>query len=169
MRLTTFIRVGVIATLLPAIAAAQATGTVSGTVTGTDALPLAGVQVSVAGTSRIANTDQQGRYTLQGVPTGTQRVRARRLGFAPKDQVVSVSSGSTVTANFQLEQSALELGAVVATATGQEQQTREIGSSIGVVNVDEVPKAVITNATDLVSGRVAGAVVLPSSGTTGAL
>jgi TonB-linked SusC/RagA family outer membrane protein len=160
--------VGVIATLLPVIAAAQATGTVSGTVTGTDALPLAGVQVTVAGTSRIANTDQQGRYTLQGVPTGTQRVRARRLGFAPKDQVVSVSSGSTVTANFQLEQSALELGAVVATATGQEQQTREIGSSIGVVNVDELPKAAITNASDLLTGRVAGAVVLPSSGTTGA-
>lgn len=168
MKLLQFGKVGFLVALLPFVARAQATtGTVSGQVTGTDAQPIAGVQISVAGTTRNVTTDQQGRYTFT-VPAGTQRLRARRLGFAPADTVVTVSAGVTTTTNFRLQQSALELGAVVATATGQEQQQREIGSSIGVIDVSEVPLAAVTNATDLLAGRVAGATVLPSSGTTGA-
>ena len=168
MRLLKCAALGFLVALLPGIARAQATGTISGQVSATDAPAIAGVQISVAGTMRTVTTDQQGRYTLTQVPTGTQRVRARRLGYAPVDTVITVTSGSTSTANFQMRTTVLELGAVVATATGQEQQTREIGSSIGVIATEDVPMAAVTNAADLLSGRVAGAVVLPSSGTTGA-
>ena len=166
-RLSTFLRVGAFAALLPAIAWAQTTGTISGTVVGTDAQPVPGVQISVAGTNRTVNTDQQGRYTITQVPIGSQRVRARRLGFAPADTMFTVGGG-IATVNFTMRPTALELGAVVATATGQEQQQREIGSSIGVIDVSEVPMAAVTNASDLITSRVAGAVVLPSSGMTGA-
>jgi TonB-linked SusC/RagA family outer membrane protein len=168
-RLTSFARLCAVVALLPALARGQqATGSISGTVMGTDAQALAGVQISVAGTSRSVTTDQQGRYTLSLVPTGTQRVRARRLGYAPIDTTVSVTNGGTATVSFVLRPTALELGAVVATATGQEQQQREIGSSIGVIDVSEVPLAAVTNASDLITARVAGAVVLPSSGMSGA-
>jgi TonB-linked SusC/RagA family outer membrane protein len=166
-RLSTFLRVGAFAALLPAIAWAQTTGTISGTVVGSDAQPVPGVQVSVAGTNRSVNTDQQGRFTLNEVPAGAQRIRARRLGFAPSDTTLTVAAG-VATLNFTLRPTALELGAVVATATGQEQQQREIGSSIGVIDVSQVPMAAVTNASDLITARVAGAVVLPSSGMTGA-
>ena len=169
MRLFKCGTLGLLVALMPGIMRAQVTtGTISGQVTGTDATPISGVQVSVAGTTRNATTDQQGRYTIANVPTGTQRIRARRLGYAPVDTTLSITAGSSATANFLLRQSALELGAVVATATGQEQQQREIGSSIGVISVEDVPMAAVTSAADLLSGRVAGAVVLPSSGVTGA-
>ena len=168
-RITSLARLCAVLAALPALAwGQQATGTISGQVMGLDAQPIAGVQISVAGTTRSSSTDQQGRYSISLVPSGTQRVRARRLGYAPIDTSVSVTNGGTTSMNFQMRQSALELGAVVATATGQEQQQREIGSSIGVVNVADVPMAAVTNASDLITARVAGAVVMPSSGMTGA-
>src|SRR6476660_3702630 len=115
MRLLKLGTIAFLVALLPGMSRAQqATGTVSGQVVGADAQPVGGVQISIAGTSRSANTDQQGRYTITGVPTGTQRLRARRLGFAPSDTVVSVTAGGTTNANIRLQQSALELGAVVA-------------------------------------------------------
>lgn len=153
--------------LLPAAVRAQTTGTISGRVTAAEGQPIVGAQVSVIGTTRGANTDQQGRYTITGVAAGAQRVRARMLGYAPGDQPVTVSAGSTATADFQLQASALQVGAVVVTATGQEQQQREIGSSIGVIDVSQTPLAPVTSTSELIQGRVAGAVVLPSSGVTG--
>jgi TonB-linked SusC/RagA family outer membrane protein len=156
-----------IVALLPGAARAQATGTISGQVVATEGRPIVGAQVSVFGTMRGAVADQQGRYTITGVPAGTQRVRARMLGYAPVDQPATVTAGATTTVNFQLQQSALQIGEMVITATGREQQTREIGSSIGVVDMSEVPAAAVTNASQVLQGRVAGVVVLPSSGITG--
>src|SRR5690242_17740832 len=69
--------------LLPAAIHAQTTGTISGRVTAAEGQPIVGAQVLVVGTTRGANTDQQGRYTISGVAAGAQRVRARMLGYAP--------------------------------------------------------------------------------------
>jgi TonB-linked SusC/RagA family outer membrane protein len=158
-----------IAALLPAAVRAQAatTGTIGGQVMSAEGQAIVGAQVSVVGTMRVAVTDQQGRYTINAVPVGAQRVRARMLGYAPSDQPATVTAGSTTAVNFQLTQSALQVGAIVITATGIEQQQREIGSSIGVIDMAEVPMAAITNTAQLIQGRVAGAVVLPSSGVSG--
>jgi TonB-linked SusC/RagA family outer membrane protein len=156
-----------IAALLPAALRAQGTGTISGQVAAAEGQAIAGAQVSVVGTMRAAITDQQGRYTINGVPAGAQRVRARMLGYAPSDQPATVTAGGATTVNFQLTQSALQVGAIVITAAGLEQQQREIGSSIGVIDMAEVPLGAITNTAQLIQGRVAGAVVLQSSGMAG--
>jgi TonB-dependent starch-binding outer membrane protein SusC len=143
--------------LLPGVLRAQTTGTISGRVVAAEGQPIVGAQVSIAGTTRGANTDQQGRYTIAGVPAGVQRVRARMLGYTPGDQTVTISAGGTATVDFQLQQSALQVGAVVVTATGQEQQQREIGSSIGVIDVSQTPLAPVTSTSELIQGRVASA------------
>src|SRR5690349_19092800 len=54
--------------LLPGVLRSQAAGTISGRVVAAEGQPIVGAQVSVAGTTRGANTDQQGRYTITGVP-----------------------------------------------------------------------------------------------------
>ena len=167
MRIFRFGAVAVITALLPAVLRAQATGAIGGRVATAEGQPIAGAQVSVVGTMRGSVTDQQGRFTINGVPVGGQRVRARMLGYAPNDQPATVTAGSTTTVTFQLTQSALQVSGVVITAIGLEQQQREIGSSIGVVDMAEVPLGAITSTAQLLQGRVAGAVVLPSSGVTG--
>ena len=50
------------------MAQAQATGQISGTVTGEGGRPISGASVSVAGTTRGDQTDAAGRFTISAVP-----------------------------------------------------------------------------------------------------
>src|ERR1051326_4584063 len=62
----------------------EAQGAISGTVTDLyTAAPLAGVTLSVIGTTLGSATDSAGRYTVSNVPPGTHRPGTRRVGPAP--------------------------------------------------------------------------------------
>ena len=76
-----------ILSLLPLLALAtaprllQAQGSITGTVKDSAAgTPLAGVTITVDGTTLTAHSDAAGRYTVVTVPAGTQRLRARLAG-----------------------------------------------------------------------------------------
>src|SRR5690606_29374200 len=96
-----------------------------------------------------------------------QQIRANMVGYASVSQEVNVTPGQTVNVDFSLQLSAVELGAVIVTATGTEQSVREIGSAVGVIEVDNVEPAPVTSFSDLTQGRSAGVTVMQSSGTTG--
>src|SRR5262245_48513783 len=87
----------IIALLCGGTAAAQGSrGTISGQVTDSSAQrPLNGVEVFVVvngtPTAKGARTTEGGRYTISDVPAGSVTLRARFVGYAPKDQVVAVS------------------------------------------------------------------------------
>src|SRR6059036_3766693 len=69
-------------------------GSIAGTVTaGETGTPLVRAVVSVGGTRLTAETDASGRYTIGSVPVGTQRLRARMLGYGPVDTSVVVAEG----------------------------------------------------------------------------
>ena len=88
--------------LLPGSLAAQATGRITGTVTGEGGLPLASVQVSIPATGIGAVTGTDGRYTITGVAAGTHEVRAQRIGYAPMTRRVTIADGQTVeSVDFQ--------------------------------------------------------------------
>ena len=152
---------------VPVTAVAQGRGVVAGTVRAQDGSPLPGARVTVTGTNLRSQSGQDGTYRIVAVPAGSHDISAIMLGYSPQSQRVVVTDAQTVTANFSLQQTALQLGGVVVTATGREQETREIGSSVGVVNTDQVPLATTSSASDLLAGRVSGVVVTQSSGTTG--
>lgn len=153
---------------VPLVAVAQGRGgVVTGTVRALDGAPLAGARVSITGTNLRAQTGQDGTYRIVTIPAGSHDVSAIMLGYSPQSQHVVVAEGQTATVNFALQQAALQIGGVVVTATGREQETREIGSSVGVVKTDQVPLATTSSASDLLAGRVSGVVVTQSSGTTG--
>src|SRR5256886_1256419 len=100
-------------------------GTVTGTVTaaGTGA-PLPRAIVSVVGTRLSADADATGHYTLSGVPGGTQRVRARMLGYSAVDTSVVVTEGQETVLDLQLKVQAIELGAGVGRGRGGEEGGR---------------------------------------------
>src|SRR5688572_19828757 len=88
--------------LLADTAAAQGTGRITGTVSDSAlGRGLSNAQISVAGTRLRAETDDQGRYTVAGVPAGTYTVEARRIGYR-RGSVgnVVVTDGGTATADF---------------------------------------------------------------------
>jgi len=98
------------------------TGTISGRVTAVGGEPLQGAAITVRGTSRgsIARTD--GSYSFS-VPTGRYEVRTRLLGYVAAAESVTVTSGSTTTANFTLQKAATSLEAVAITGTRGEERT----------------------------------------------
>src|SRR4051812_9565894 len=63
---------------------------------------LAGVTVRIEGTQRETQTAPDGSFALADVPAGTLLVRATRIGFAPQQQTVTVTAGTTVEAPFAL-------------------------------------------------------------------
>ena len=99
---------------VPGVAAAQETGTVSGTVTrAADGGALSSVSITVptVGLSTITGTD--GKYTLRRVPAGPQTIVFRWLGYRPTEVQVVVEADKTVTADAALEAVVISLGEIV--------------------------------------------------------
>jgi hypothetical protein len=72
------------------LAAQQPLHLVRGVVKDTDMAPVAGVEVLIAGRSRSATTDAQGRFVLDSVPGGKVRLTVRRVGYLAIHPTVSV-------------------------------------------------------------------------------
>lgn len=101
---------------------AQSTGTISGRVVDTQGGPLQGATVSLAGTTRGAIVRGDGSYRLTA-PAGRYEIRARLLGYTPRVDSVTVTSGSDVTKSFTLERAATSIEAVSVIGTRGEERT----------------------------------------------
>jgi iron complex outermembrane recepter protein len=97
--------------VLPHALAGQ-TGTIRGKVTSVAGAPLAAVSVTVDATVMRVITNDQGEYELRGVPTGTNTVRARILGYVPQVMRVNVAAGETAHQDFVMTPQAISLSPV---------------------------------------------------------
>lgn len=148
---------------------AQERATVTGRVldAGTQG-PLESAQVVIDGTNFGALVNAQGRFLILNVPPGTHTLRAIMLGYGPVTHEFTVAAGGTADVNFSLSLSALQLDALVVTATG-EQRKREIGNAISTINAAEILElAPVNSMSDLLQGRAAGVQINSVSGTSGA-
>ncbi|MEJ7760473.1 MAG: SusC/RagA family TonB-linked outer membrane protein [Gemmatimonadaceae bacterium] len=163
------IAMALVAMALPVGLSAQGGGTITGQVLdASNQRPVQEAQVFVVGTQRGASTDQQGRYSITNVPAGSYEVRARRVGYAPGLQRVTVGAGVSAAANFALATSAAQLEEVVVNAvTGQVQRRVEVGTNTGYIDVAALPKGPITKMADVLQGRVAGVNLQSAAGATG--
>ena len=128
---------------IPRELAAQATGTVEGSVidAGTRR-PIGSVQVSIVGTGGTVGTltNSAGTFRMLNVAAGQRTVRARLIGYAPTTKTVQVAEGTVATVAFELTQSAIELTAVVTTGTGGSQvEARKLGNT--VASIEPPPNA----------------------------
>ena len=87
-------------TAAPAITLVSGSGSITGSVKTTAGAAIADASVGFGGGT--ATTDANGNYTLNGVPVGTVQLVASASGFQSVTQSVTVSGGSTSTANFTL-------------------------------------------------------------------
>ena len=153
----------------PAAGAQQGTGTVRGRVV--DSLsqaPIPNVRVTVEGTALRAATGENGNFFISGVPAGTQRIRASRIGYAPSEiQEVAIAAGATVELRFALEQQAISLSEVVATGYGVQRRIAITGS-IATIDADDANVGVAPNVTNLIQGRAPGVLITQNSGEPGA-
>ena len=149
------------------LAAQSATGTVSGRVVDSASRqPLAAVSVRISGTTNGALSKSDGSYLIGGVRAGTQRVRATRIGFSSQSREVNVPAGGTVTVDMALGAQAAVLSDIVVTGYGT-QRRESITGSVSTIDADQANVGVITNATQLLQGRVAGVQMVTNNGEPG--
>ena len=149
---------------VPAFAAAQETGTVTGTVTrAADGEALSSVSVSVpsVGISTITGTD--GKYTLRRVPAGPQTIVFRWLGYRPTQTQVVVEPGATVTADAALEAAVISLGEIVVEgASRAPERIVEAPAAISVVPEEVLQDVAITGQAPIALQAVPGVDVVQS-------
>lgn len=98
-----------------AIATAQGgAGVVAGSVRSATGQPVERVSISVVDTAFAALravSDDSGRFRLAGIPGGTTRVIATRLGFYPETLTVTIVSSEVARLDFTLQPQAAQLQA----------------------------------------------------------
>src|SRR5690606_29416922 len=131
---------------------------VSGKVTSSEGLPIAGASVSVIGGSVATQTDAAGNFTLN-VPQGA-RLSVSYVGYNAQTVIV----GNSSTLSIVLDSDDLALEEVVVTALGITRDKKSLGYAAQEVKGDVLTAARGGNALQSLSGNVAGAVIsAPSS------
>jgi len=150
-------------------ASAQSFGTIRGRVVESGSQRgVAEARVTITGTTLGAVTNDNGEYTISAAPAGAVEVVARRIGFARQAQPVTVPTNGSVTANFDLNQAASQLDAVVVTGTGGEVEKRTLGNSITTLDVAELTsKTSVLTVTEVLQSKAPGVSILPGSGAPG--
>ena len=141
----------------PDEAAAQGK-TVSGVVS--DAIgPVPGVGVFLKGNSTVGtSTDAEGKYTLSGLPADAVLV-FNALGFAEVEEVV----GNRTQINVTLSEDALMLAETVVVGYGT-QRKGDVTSAVSSVKSDDFLTGNISDAAQLIKGKVAGLNITKGNG-----
>jgi iron complex outermembrane receptor protein len=115
---------GAVANVRPAAAAdpgrdrAPATPLVLGEVRDPNGTPLPNVQVIVVEVSRTTTTNEQGRFTLAGLPAGVYHVNTILLGYAPQHTLLTLpAEGDTMRLAITMRPTTVRLQTVQVTAT----------------------------------------------------
>jgi hypothetical protein len=99
---------------------------VSGIVLSSYDKPVPGADVTVAGAESKTATDSSGKFTLRGLPAGTQTLVIKRVSYAPKGVPVDLSSRTPRTVTVKLDPAPPSLPTVVVQAKW-EQELAKVG------------------------------------------
>jgi iron complex outermembrane receptor protein len=127
---------------------------------------LTNVSVTVEGTQYRTITRTDGTYDITNVPAGDHTVRIRRIGYATLVKPVTVSAGQTATLDFAVNPQAAVLTEMVVTGYGS-QRREAITGSVATIDASVANKGVVSNATQLLQGRVAGVNIIQNGGEPG--
>jgi hypothetical protein len=95
-----------------AVLSPRGSAIVRGLVRDQNGRPLASVNVSLLDRRGSATSDADGRFSLGGVPAGTQTVELRAIGFAPARHTVVLRPDAPTETAFSLDRAAQSLAAV---------------------------------------------------------
>lgn len=129
-------------------------GTISGVIRSAETgapLVAAFVQINGADGARIASTltGQAGRYAILNVPAGSYTIVVLTTGFGTgRREAVSVSSGTTVTVDFDLETQAINLDPISVTASRGEERALDAPARVEVIGPARIAELPTLQPTD---------------------
>lgn len=122
--------------------------------------PLPGVSVSVKGTSKVTQTDGNGKFSISVNPNDVLFFTA--IGFARQE----ITVGNQTTLNVTLKESANQLSevTVVTTALGIKRQEKSLGYAVSTVTAKQLTEAGNTNFASALYGKAAGVKITTAPG-----
>lgn len=133
--------------------------------------PLGGASVGIVELGVGATTATDGTYSFTvSIAQNAGRsvtLRARALGYTPKQGVVTLAAGS-VEKDFELTKDVLNLEQVVVTGVGDATSTKKTAFAVGVVDASQIKESPSSSPLGNLAGRVAGASIVTTSGQPGA-
>ena len=130
---------------------------VSGKVTDPSGQPLSGVTVSIKGTTKAVISNENGNYTI--TLSGKEDVLVFTF-IGMKRQEINVDGKSLI--NVMLENESIGLNEIVVVGYGK-QSRKDVTGAISSINEKTLREVPVTNAQQLLEGRVAGVYVTQSS------
>lgn len=141
-----------------AVIAAQQTRTVSGQVVDSNGESIIGANIVEKGTANGTITDMDGRFSLKTAPNATLVISY--IGYKTIEMKASeVKAGQTIT----LQENAEMMDEVVVIGYGT-QRKGDVTSAVASVKAEDFTVGKITDAAELVKGKIAGLSVTNSSG-----
>ena len=141
-----------------AVIAAQQTRTVSGQVVDSNGESIIGANIVEKGTANGAITDMDGKFSLKTAPNATLVISY--IGYKTIEMKASeVKAGQTIT----LQENAEMMDEVVVIGYGT-QRKGDVTSAVASVKAEDFTVGKITDAAELVKGKIAGLSVTNSSG-----
>ena len=115
-----FVLAAVLALLCaPALAPAQPTAELVGSIVDQTGAPLRGVRVTIRGVAvRTADTGEAGDFAFPDLPDGDYEISAELIGFERQGRAVRVRAGERVTVSFTLRVALVEKTIVTAAKAG---------------------------------------------------
>ena len=150
----------------PMASAAQAVGTITGTVTSAEThQPLAAVFIEVPSLNRTALTNEQGRFIIVSVPYGTYTVRASVIGYHQVTAEVTVGA-TPMSMSLAMGADPLLLEELVVTGYGTERRANVAGA-VSSLRTEKITAIPVTSVNQALQGRMAGIQINQNSGTPG--
>ena len=91
------------------------TGTLTGTVTNSSGVAIAGANVATTSGGYSATTDTLGKYTISSITAGTYSVTCTATGYTTQTKSATITSGVTTTLNFTMASAGVVINSVTAT------------------------------------------------------
>jgi TonB-linked SusC/RagA family outer membrane protein len=123
---------------------------VTGTVTGKDNQPLAGINILVKGTQRGTTTDARGAYGIAA--NADETLVFSSVGYDARE----VAVGNQTVVNVTLEENATSLGEVVVTALGIKKEAKTLGYATATLGAEQISVNRQPNFMNGLQGKMAG-------------
>lgn len=139
------------AILLSYQAAAQSGGKIVGNIKdASTGQPLIGCSVFIENLMLGDATDEDGNFLILNIPSGTHNVRAKMLGYNTQViEGVKVSSGLTVTLDFELQPESIKMEEVTVTSYKTPPVQKDLTSKLQGRTAEEISQIPITTVKDV--------------------
>lgn len=130
---------------------AQDNGSLNGTITDENGMPLSGATIQIASLQKGTVTDSAGKFVIGNVPAGTYKISLSFVGFEGFSQSVTIQNGKAAQLSLKMKESYGQLDEVVISANKKAQKLTDVPATVNIIKTKEIEQFSSFNLGELAS------------------